>query len=142
MPANENSRPDTVMLGERTRKEMRQWHQSGDLKAAIIPIGATEQHNEHLALNLDIELSTHMSQQMALRLYPSVVVAPGCPVGYSPYHMARKGTLTVRKQTLHAYLADLMQSFRAHGIHTVLVVNGHGGNGNLLKRQLPQWRRK
>ncbi len=60
MSNTETIDPDTVMLGERTRKEMRQWHQRGDLKAAIIPIGATEQHNEHLALNLDIELSTHM----------------------------------------------------------------------------------
>ena len=58
MPTNANPDPNAVMLGERTRKEMRQWLADGGLEAAIIPIGATEQHNEHLALNLDIELST------------------------------------------------------------------------------------
>ena len=46
--------PSRLMLGECTRKEIRQALQSGNLKAAIIPIGATEQHNEHLSLDLDI----------------------------------------------------------------------------------------
>jgi creatinine amidohydrolase/Fe(II)-dependent formamide hydrolase-like protein len=131
-----------IMLGECTRKQLRTALASGALKAAIIPIGATEQHNEHLTLNLDIALSTYMAQQAALRLYPQVTVAPGCPVGYSPYHMARKGTLTLRKTTLRAYLADVVESLGTHGINTVLIVNGHGGNTNLLKRQLPRWRRR
>jgi hypothetical protein len=34
--------PDWVMLGECTRKEIRQALERGDLQAAIIPIGATE----------------------------------------------------------------------------------------------------
>ena len=53
--------PDRVMLGENTRKEVRQALQSGRLKAAIVPVGAIEQHNEHLALNVDIVVSTFLS---------------------------------------------------------------------------------
>ena len=139
--ANEYVTVDRVSLGECTRKEIREAITAGQLKAAIIPIGATEQHNEHLTLNVDIVISTYMSQQTAIRLYPKVTVVPGCPVGYSPYHMARKGTLTLqKKKTLQAYIADVMLSLRAHGIFTVLVINGHGGNGNLLLDVLPQWR--
>ena len=134
--------PDRVMLGECTRKEIRQALERGDLKAAIVPIGATEQHNEHLALSFDIFVSTFIAQQAALELYPQATVAPGCPVGYSPYHMARKGTLTLRKETLRAYLYDVIESLRTHGIRTILVVNGHGGNHGLLKEVLPQWRRE
>ena len=134
--------PDRVMLGENTRKEVRQALQSGRLKAAIVPIGAIEQHNEHLALNVDIVVSTFLSRQAALQLYPQVVVAPGCPVGYSPYHMAREGTLTLRKETLRAYLFDVVQSLKTHGIATILVVNGHGGNHGLLRDVLPEWRRR
>ena len=88
--------PDKVMLGERTRKEVREALERGELKAALLPIGAIEQHNEHLSLNLDIVLSTFIAQQVALRLYTRVLVAPSCPVGDAPYHMARKGTLTLR----------------------------------------------
>ena len=133
--------PYRVMLGECTRKEIREALQSGKLKAAIIPIGATEQHNEHLSLDLDIVLSTFISQQTALQLYPQVTVAPPCPVGYSPYHMARKGTLTLRKETLQAYIFDVAESLKTHGIRTILVVNGHGGNHGLLRDVLPAWRR-
>ena len=57
-------------------------------------------------VNVDIVIATHLCQQAALALAPQVTVAPGCPVGYSPYHMARKGTLTLRKETLQAYLYD------------------------------------
>ena len=138
-PADIN--PDKVMLAECTRREVREALDRGDLKAAIIPTGAIEQHNEHLAMNVDIALSTYMSQQVALRLYPQVTVAPGPPVGFSPYHMARPGTLTLRLDTLRAYLADVMQSFNAHGIRTVLVINGHNGNNGALAQQLPNWRR-
>jgi creatinine amidohydrolase/Fe(II)-dependent formamide hydrolase-like protein len=54
--------------------------------------------------------------------------------------MARKGTLTLRKETLRAYIYDVTESLQAHGIGCVLVVNGHGGNGGLLKAVLPDWR--
>ena len=140
--ANRYVNPYRVMLGECTRKEIREALQRGELKAAIIPIGATEQHNEHLSLDLDIVLSTFISQQAALRLYPQVTVAPPCPVGYSPYHMARKGTLTLRKETMQAYIFDVAQSLKTHGIRTILVVNGHGGNHGLLREVLPAWRQE
>jgi creatinine amidohydrolase/Fe(II)-dependent formamide hydrolase-like protein len=133
---------DKVMLGECTRREIREALQSGRLKGVIIPIGAIEQHNEHLSLNLDIVLSTFISQEAALQLYPQVTVAPSCPVGYSPYHMARKGTLTLRKETLLAYLYDVIESLKTHGINAILVVNGHGGNHGLLGEKLPAWRRE
>ena len=77
-----------------------------------------------------------------MRLYPQVTVAPPCPVGYSPYHMARKGTLTLRKETLQAYIFDVAQSLKTHGIRTILVVNGHGGNHGLLRDVLPAWRQE
>ena len=66
--ANRYVNPYKVMLGECTRKEIREALQRDELKAAIIPIGAIEQHNEHLSLDLDIVLSTFISQQAALQL--------------------------------------------------------------------------
>ena len=135
-------RPQKVLLWENTRKEIRQALAAGDLKAAIVPTGSTEQHNEHLALICDIACATMVSQQAALQLYPKVTVSTPCPVGYSPYHMARKGTLTLRKETFRAYAFDVIKSLRAHGIRTVLVVNGHGGNHQLLQDSLTQWRQK
>ena len=132
----------SVQLWKMTRRQFREGINDGSLKVAIIPTGATEQHNEHLSLNLDIVLSTFIAQRVALRLYPQALVAPSCPVGYSPYHMARKGTLTLRKETLKAYLYDVVESLATHGISAVLVVNGHGGNHALLKDELGVWQQE
>ena len=124
--------PDRVMLGKCTRREIRQALASGALKAALLPIGSIEQHNEHLSLDVDIVMATFMCQQIALKLYPQAIVAPSSPVGYSPYHMARKGTLTLRKETFKAFLYDVIASLKTHGFNAVLVVNGHGGNHDLF----------
>jgi creatinine amidohydrolase/Fe(II)-dependent formamide hydrolase-like protein len=132
--------PRRVLLWESTRKEIREGLQRGRLKAAIVPTGSTEQHNEHLALIADTAEATFMSQQAALRLYPQVTVSTPCPVGYSPYHMARKGTLTLRKEIFLGYVFDTVKCLKTHGFRTVLVVNGHGGNHKILQDAVPQWR--
>ena len=133
---------DKVLLWENTRKEIREALESGRLKAAIVPTGATEQHNEHLALATDFAMATLIAQQAALKLYPQVIVSVPCPVGYSPYHMARKGNLTLRKETLKAYVFDLVESLSANGIGTILIVNGHSGNDGPLRESLPEWRER
>ena len=134
--------PDKVLLWERTRKEVHEALQTGALKAAIVPVGSTEQHNEHLALCTDFAMSTLVSQQAALLLYPQVIVSTPCPVGYAPYHMGRKGTLTLRRETLQAFVFDVIESLKAHGIETILVVNGHAGNHAPLEEALPEWRER
>ena len=104
--------PRKIMLAENTRKEFREWMESGLLKAAIVPAGSIEQHNEHMSMDVDIVVSTLISQQVALALYPQVVVAPPSPCGFAPYHMARKGTVTLRKETFQAYLLDVLSCLK------------------------------
>jgi creatinine amidohydrolase len=77
-----------------------------------------------------------------MELYPQVTVATPCPVGYSPYHMERPGTLALRKETFLAYVEDIIDSLRTYGIRNILVVNGHAGNHQFLQDSLPQWREK
>jgi creatinine amidohydrolase/Fe(II)-dependent formamide hydrolase-like protein len=134
--------PNRVLLWENTRKEIRELLDDGRLKAAILPTGSIEQHNEHMAMVADVANATLISQRTALELFPQVIVAPPSPCGYAPYHMARKGTITLRKETFQAYVFDVMQSLKAHGIRTILVLNGHGGNHQPLQEALPEWREK
>ena len=134
--------PDRVLLWESTRKEVREALQSGRLKAAFVPTGSTEQHNEHMALGTDFFMATFHSQQAALHMYPQAIVSTPCPVGVAPYHMGREGTLTLRRETFQAFVFDVIESLRAHGIRTVLVVNAHGGNHAPLQDALPEWREK
>jgi creatinine amidohydrolase len=134
--------PRKVLLWESTRKEIREALETGRLKAAIVPTGSTEQHNEHLAMIHDTASAVLIAQQAALALYPQVTVATPVPVGISPYWMERKGTLTLRPETFLAVVFDICDSLRAHGIKTILILNGHGGNEKPLKEQMEEFRKK
>jgi creatinine amidohydrolase len=134
--------PRKVLLWECTRKEIREAMEAGRLKAAIVPTGSTEQHNEHLAMIHDTASALLVAQNAALALYPEVIVATPVPVGISPYWMERKGTLTLRQETFLAVVYDICESLKAHGFKTVLILNGHGGNAAPLKSRLTEWRAK
>ena len=70
--------PRKVLLWESTRKEIRERIENGQLKAAIVPTGSSEQHNEHLAMIQDTASSVLVSQQAALQLFPqAIVTTPG-----------------------------------------------------------------
>lgn len=134
--------PRKVLLWESTRREIRERFEGGQLKAAIVPTGSTEQHNEHLAMIQDIASSLLVAQQAALQLYPQVIVTTPVPVGISPYWMERKGTLTLRPETFLAMVYDICDSMRQHGVKTIFIVNGHGGNDQPLKTHVAEFRSK
>ena len=112
--------------------------ESGRLKTVIVPTGSTEQHNEHLAMINDTASVTLIAQQAALKLYPSVMVATPVPVGISPHWMDRKGTLTLSKETFLAVVYEICESLKAHGVKSILVLNGHGGNVAPLREAVPE----
>jgi creatinine amidohydrolase len=131
-----------VLLWESTRKEIREALEAGRLKAALVPTGSTEQHNEHLAMIQDTASAVLVAEQAALQLWPQVTVAPPVAVGVSPYWMERPGTLTLRPETFLAMVYDICESLRQHGLKTIFIVNGHGGNDKPLKAHLAEFRSK
>ena len=134
--------PRKVLLWESTRKEFREALEGGLLKAMIVPTGSTEQHNEHLAMIHDTASVTLVAQQAALLLYPQVLVATPVSVGISPHWMDRKGTLSLQKETFLAVVYDICESLKTHGVKTILVLNGHGGNAAPLQQSVAEFRRK
>ena len=117
-----------VLLRKLTRREFRERMQSGELKACIIPVGAIEQHLEHLAMEHDWRSVCHVAIEVAERLQPKVLVAEGIMTGVSEHHMRHAGTLSLRPGTFLAVLSDLIDSMVRAGFNHVLVLNGHGGN--------------
>jgi len=134
--------PRKVLLWESTRKEFREALEGGILKALVIPTGSTEQHNEHLAMIHDTASVTLVAQQAALLLYPQVMVTTPVAIGISPHWMDRKGTLSLRKETFLAVVYDICDSLKTHGVKTILILNGHGGNVEPLRESVPEFRRK
>ena len=117
-----------ILQRKHTRREFRERMQSGELKACIIPVGAVEQHLEHLAMEHDWRSVCHIATLVAERLRPQVLVAEGLMAGISEHHMRHPGTLSLRPGTFLAVLSDLIDSVVRAGFKNVLVLNGHGGN--------------
>ena len=117
-----------ILLGKLTRREFRERMQSGELKACIIPVAATEQHLEHLAMEHDWRSVCQVALAVSERLRPAVLVAQGLLAGVSEHHMRHPGTLSLKPGTFLAVLSDLIDSVVRAGFKNVLVLNGHGGN--------------
>jgi len=131
-----------VLLWESTRKEFREALEGGALKAMIVPVGSTEQHNEHLAMIHDTASVTLVAQRAALLLYPQVMVTTPVAVGISPHWMDRKGTLSLRQETFLAVVYDICESLKTHGVTRILILNGHGGNAKPLAEAVSEFRQK
>lgn len=117
-----------VLLHKHTRREFRERMQSGELKACIIPVAATEQHLEHLAMDHDWRSVMLVSTEAARLLAPEVIVAPSMNIGISEHHMRHPGTLSALPGSWLSVLFDTIRSMHHAGFENILVLNGHGGN--------------
>ena len=97
---------------------------------AILPIGATEQHGPHCPLGTDIMTAEYVSRIVGERT--GLPVLPVIPVGISDHHRQFPGTLWVPPQVFRDYVKSVALSASSHGVHKLVMVNGHGGNTNAL----------
>src|SRR5262249_9221204 len=96
----------SVLLWENQRRFIREALDAGTLRAAIVPTGSTEQHNEHLAMEHDTASALHVSRLVALQLFPQVIVTTPLAIGVSEHWMDHKGTLTLRAEVFCEVLHD------------------------------------
>jgi creatinine amidohydrolase len=103
-----------------------------EIRIALIPVGATEQHGPNLALATDYVIAHRLCQRLAERLHPRAVVVPPIPFGISHHHTGFPGTVTISAETFLALMFDVARSLKANGIRHLLFVNGHNGNNAIL----------
>ena len=121
-----------VLWSERTRAEFPDLARQGAV--IIVPIASTEQHGLHLPVDTDCRTAEHVAREAARRLNDTpVLVAPLIPYGISPHHMMHPGTISIRVATLVAFLRDICESIVAHGFERILILSGHGGNGDTIR---------
>jgi len=120
----------SVLLHEVTRSAFEEYLKTHKDPIALIPLGSIEQHGPHLPLGTDSLAALATCKAVAERT-DSFVVQP-CWPGYSPHHMAFKGTITFREETLVNILYDVFDSLRHHGVKKMMVVNAHGGNVQIM----------
>jgi creatinine amidohydrolase len=121
-----------ILFHELTREELNARATGG---IVLLPTGATEQHGPHLPTGTDTYAVEHIVRSAAARVADrvSVLVAPTLPFGCSPHHLAFGGTMSISSQTYYAVVRDLVESLITDGFRRVLVINGHGGNHELIQ---------
>jgi creatinine amidohydrolase len=98
-------------------------------------VGALEQHGPHLPVGTDyltIEALTRTAAKKANDTIP-VVVAPTLPFGSSQHHVPFGGTMSIGTETYYRLVSDLAESLIRGGYRRMFIVNGHGGNHELLQ---------
>ncbi|MBC8252160.1 MAG: creatininase family protein, partial [Candidatus Nitrosopelagicus sp.] len=98
---------------------------------AIIPVGSIEQHGPHLPISTDSDIVT----EIALRLSKKIngLLLPTITYGISDEHFPFFN-LSIKKSTLSKILDDLCESLVKNGISRILIINGHYGNIDSLKK--------
>ncbi|MCW4048605.1 MAG: creatininase family protein [Candidatus Bathyarchaeota archaeon] len=137
---SENGKLSKFWLHELTRPAFVDWMENEKHPVAVIGIGSIEQHGPHLPLGMDSLAIQHYIHEVAKRSN-SVAVHP-CFPGYSPHHMGFPGTITFSSETLMGVLMDTIGSLSKHGMKRFCVMNGHGGNVQIMNLAMRLAKRK
>ena len=121
-----------LLFEELTRLELREIAPSA---LAVLPVGATEQHGPHLPTGTDAMHAEHVARAAAARIADRtpVVVTPTLAFGSSPHHLPFGATLSLTTQTFSSVLHDLCTSLIGAGFRQIFILNGHGGNHELIQ---------
>jgi creatinine amidohydrolase len=98
-------------------------------------VGATEQHGPHLPVGTDFLTVEHVARAAAVEaaaLIP-VLVAPTLPFGSSNHHLPFGGTMSLGTETYYRAIYDLAESLVIDGFRRLFILNGHGGNHELVQ---------
>ena len=115
----------------------------GDLAAvryaAILPVGATEQHGPHLGCGVDAVLADKLCAAVAART--GVPMLPTLPYGCSLGHSQRwPGTIGVQPTTLIELVAQIGEWAYHSGVRRLFMVNTHVTNAAPLRCSLEMLR--
>lgn len=92
----------------------------------VVSLGALEQHGKYAPLGTDMFVQDAIMQHVE-QAVPDVLFLPTVPVGPSYQHLGFMGTVSLKPETLHALLTDIVESLQPNA-KTILFVSWHGGN--------------
>lgn len=101
----------------------------------VLPAGSIEQHGPHLPCAVDTLICAGVVGHALARL-PAEVPAYALPpitYGKSEEHLHFPGTLTLSGETLYATVVEVGESVYRSGFRKFLIVNGHGGQPQVLE---------
>ena len=94
----------------------------------VLNIGAIEQHGPLLPVETDSLIGREMLNVLDEQIQDQILILPQVSVCCSSHHMNFAGSLTVRHETMLAYVCDIVESVIQHGFKNIILFNSHGGN--------------
>lgn len=109
--------------------------ETGPDSVLVMGFGAIEQHGPHLPFGTDLMVVDAVTRRAAERAgeQAPLVVAPTLPYGSSDHHLDVGGALSLGARAFEACVLDLLAAAAASGFRRAFLVNGHGGNEQLLR---------
>ena len=101
----------------------------------VIPVGSTEQHGPHLPVGTDWWHAQHVARGAAALLPEDVpvLVTPTLPFGQAEGHLASfGGTISMQSGLYLDVMVAICESLITDGFRRLFILNGHGGNHELL----------
>jgi creatinine amidohydrolase len=89
----------------------------------ILPVGSTEQHGRFAPLGTDTMAAVAVAEDASADT--GVLTAPPLWFGWSPHHLVKPGTVSIRAEILVEVLFDAIASLSHHGFEQFVVLNGH-----------------
>jgi len=94
---------------------------------AILSVGSTESHGDHLPFGCDTYVSHDLALETAKRL-ENTVVAPPLWYGMSSHYRHKPMCISLSNDTLARVIGDVLDSLVHWKVKKILVINGHDGN--------------
>lgn len=120
------------ILEEMTIEEVR----ALDANVCVIPIGSTEPHGPALPYGTDsfqVEATSYGGTRESNRLGGRVLCLPPLRISLNNNFRAFPFACRMQVSTFMALLKDLVEMCEAEGILRVVLVNGHGGNLDVIR---------
>lgn len=117
-------------LGEQTWTSL---HRATRRPLLAVPVGSCEQHGPHLPLDTDTRIAVALAEGLVQSFDPDeVMIAPPITISASGEHAGFAGTLSFGNEVVESMLVELVRS--ADWSSGVVLVNGHGGNAEPVRR--------
>lgn len=101
--------------------------QEAKVDKAIVCVGSTESHGDHLPYGCDTFVCYDIALEVASEL-GKTVVAPPLWFGISQHYRHKPMCISLSNDTLIRVMKDVLHSLIYWGIRKVLIINGHDGN--------------
>jgi len=106
---------------------------------AILPIGTIEAHG-CTNLGTDITIPEFIAREIAGKI--NALIAPTINYGITRSLLPYPGSMTVSQDSFIRYVGDVMESLFRAGFKKLVIINGHGGHIDELKKlAIEVWRK-